>query len=516
MVEKCQQFRNAESEIKELSIRLEGSWIRIKYQLRLVERIAHTLDEEHCRVQDEVLQLLAAKLSLAQTKIDKVVKKTSPKASYLSIVTVRRWKLVLQRDVLNKVISDLEQWQARFDPSWFLIIRIANPVIDQELAAQKVEQEQAKDGNLDQLQSSTAPIAIATAMRDALRPEPREHKPTFLPVVELTKIDIPFSNAKVAQQGGKWFIIERYACQTGRPLSTQNDDVRTLARKLGCTDPWTFGLLNCKGVMKVIHPVRHQILGFDFVFRVPDSMDSLRSLRQDLLSGELNHSLSRRLLMAQDLAKSVSYIHNLKFVHKNVNPEAILLFEDSKARFSTFLVGFDNFRSADGGTNLVGDARWERNLYRHPSRQGEFPDEEYKMHHDVYSLGVCLLEIGLWQSFVSYSSDGKLTPEYGDAYKQFMKWLESTTTPAIQPTTRLAYQSIMSFKLKEYFIHLANTRLPITMGDKYSAVVVTCLTCLDENNENFDNEIQAHDEEEILVAVRFIETTLLKLNEISV
>jgi hypothetical protein len=138
------------------------------------------------------------------------------------------------------------------------------------------------------------------------------------------------------------------------------------------------------------------------------------------------------------------------------------------------------------------------------------------MHHDVYSLGVCLLEIGLWQSFVSYSSDGKLTPEYGDAYKQFMKWLESTTTPAIQPTTRLAYQSIMSFKLKEYFIHLANTRLPITMGDKYSAVVVTCLTCLDENNENFDNEIQAHDEEEILVAVRFIETTLLKLNEISV
>lgn len=27
------------------------------------------------------------------------------------------------------------------------------------------------------------------------------------------------------------------------------------------------------------------------------------------------------------------------------------------------------------------------------------------MHHDIYSLGVCLLEIGLWDSFVAHEAD---------------------------------------------------------------------------------------------------------------
>jgi hypothetical protein len=36
------------------------------------------------------------------------------------------------------VIDDLEKWQRRLDPSWFLIMRIANPIIDQRLAARNL------------------------------------------------------------------------------------------------------------------------------------------------------------------------------------------------------------------------------------------------------------------------------------------------------------------------------------------------------------------------------------------
>lgn len=32
------------------------------------------------------------------------------------------------------------------------------------------------------------------------------------------------------------------------------------------------------------------------------------------------------------------------------------------------------------------------------------PEEEYEMRHDVYSLGVCLLEVGLGTSFVSFEA----------------------------------------------------------------------------------------------------------------
>jgi hypothetical protein len=70
--------------------------------------------------------------------------------------------------------------------------------------------------------------------------------------------------------------------------------------------------------------------------------------------------------------------------------------------------------------------------------------------------------------------------------------------------------------LKGYFVHLAKTKLPIVMGDKYSEVVVTCLTCLDKDNEDFGDEDELVDERGVLVAVRFMETILQKLNEISV
>ncbi len=35
--------------------------------------------------------------------------------------------------VIDKAISELEQWQRIFDPTWFLILRIGDKLIDSEL-----------------------------------------------------------------------------------------------------------------------------------------------------------------------------------------------------------------------------------------------------------------------------------------------------------------------------------------------------------------------------------------------
>lgn len=508
-------------------LKLEGSWIRIKQQLRFVERIAFTLDEEHRLFQDEILQLLAIKLSLARASLEKVIKKNEGTPSRLAFIKVKRGKYVVERVTLNTVILDLEDWQRRFDPSWFLIILIANPIIDEQLAEQNAEQKQAQSSSTSRgagsAQSASAkdnkqsPLALASNLRDALRPKPRREMSIFLPMLDTPTISIPFSNAKVAQRGAQWFVIDRYICQTGRSISEQNNDVRKLAQKLASVDPWIFGLLSCKGVVKVVDHQRQQTGSFDFVFRVPASKEIIQSLRQSLLSGEMYYSLSRRILMAKELAKSVGYVHNLNFVHKNICPETVLLFQDLESNFSTFLVGFNNFRAADGGTNFAGDTQWDRNLYRHPSRQGEFPEEKYRMQHDVYSLGVCLLEIGLWESFVSYSSESIPRPQTGEFYRQFTKWLEGMgAANSPQVANSLWYQEVIARSLKDYFVYLAKTRLPIAMGDKYSSVVVTCLTCLDEDNDDFGTEEEMADKEGILVAVRFMETILQKLNEISV
>jgi hypothetical protein len=482
-------------------------------------------------MQDEMLRILALKLSGAHAALDNVVGKTEEKLSYLSFVRVWRGKYVLQREALLAVILELEQWQSRFDPSWYLIMLVANPVIDQQLATQKAAQEQEVLGNtrisggsganLNLSDGAQSPITRAINVRDTLRREPGPNEHIFYNLQGLQKTDITFSNASYVQRKGQWLIIERYTCQASRSLSDQNNDVRWLARKLANVDPFTFGLLECKGVAKVTDEQEQRILGFDFMFRMPERMEVIQSLRHNLLDGELHHSLSKRMLIAKELAKAVCYVHNLNFVHKHICPETILLLRDPEdVKMSTFLIGFDNFRAADGGTTFIGDSTWDRNLYRHPSRQGEFPEEKYKMQHDVYSLGVCLLEIGLWQPFVTYSSDDsnqKPRPQQGDAYQQFTNWLKSKEAVELpQRASSRVYQTTIAAKLKEYFVHLAKTKLPITMGDKYSVVVVTCLTCLDKDNEDFGNEDEMSDKSGILVAVRFIETILLKLNEINV
>src|ERR1700742_2371886 len=85
--------------------------------------------------------------------------------------------------------------------------------------------------------------------------------------------------------------------------------------------------------------------------------------------------------------------------YKNIRPETILIFASDSLRLEyPFLVGFEKFRPASGHTYRVGDTRRERYLRRHPKRQGISVEEDFKMQHDIYSLGVCLLEIGKWTS----------------------------------------------------------------------------------------------------------------------
>lgn len=107
------------------------------------------------------------------------------------------------------------------------------------------------------------------------------------------------------------------------------------------------------------------------------------------------------------MATSVGHVHIFGFVHKSIRPESVLCFghgpDDDDTLASTVLVGFELFRRDMGWTHRLGDSSFDGNLYRHPSRQGMNPASGYIMQHDIYSLGVCLLEIGLWSSLVEYS-----------------------------------------------------------------------------------------------------------------
>jgi hypothetical protein len=105
------------------------------------------------------------------------------------------------------------------------------------------------------------------------------------------------------------------------------------------------------------------------------------------------------------------FVHSTGFVHKSIRPDTIIVFAEQSGNGNptvgqSFLTGFERFRRDGGLSDLVEDLDWAKNLYRHPQRQGTlWPEDLFKMQHDVYSLGMCLLEIGLWSSFVRADGD---------------------------------------------------------------------------------------------------------------
>lgn len=106
------------------------------------------------------------------------------------------------------------------------------------------------------------------------------------------------------------------------------------------------------------------------------------------------------------------------------------------------------------------------------------------MQHDIYSLGVCLLEVGMWESLVYYNDD--LTTIKSSIVNELPEGCDSIT-------------------VKDSLVHFARIILPQRIGTKYARVADTCLTCLDEENVDFGDEREFQDADGILVGARYIE-----------
>ncbi|KIY03302.1 uncharacterized protein Z520_01769 [Fonsecaea multimorphosa CBS 102226] len=165
--------------------------------------------------------------------------------------------------------------------------------------------------------------------------------------------------------------------------------------------------------------------------------------------------------------------------------------------------------------------RWDEDIYRHPQMQGKVKDKN-NMGHDIYSLGVCLLELGLWDSLVQkWQTNDSLVDG-------IMKWVKKqkidteptdqdphqegdlskeikTVLSSIQKSqgTDSLFDQLMGFlkvenpdpssrdflqgegmpkNIKNALCQIAKDRLPNSMGAAYADIVINCLTCLDDTN----------------------------------
>ncbi len=114
-------------------------------------------------------------------------------------------------------------------------------------------------------------------------------------------------------------------------------------------------------------------------------------------------SLDDRYSSARCIAQSIGVFHSDDWVHKTIRSQSIVFFQKtdhSNANYlvrDLYLVNFEYTRLECDNTLLDYDLEFEKDLYRHPERQG-IPSKPFSKLHDLYALGVVLLEIGMWQS----------------------------------------------------------------------------------------------------------------------
>ncbi|PLN80543.1 hypothetical protein BDW42DRAFT_170631 [Aspergillus taichungensis] len=518
LIKLCHDSRHLESGIVEIVLTIEGIWLKTETQLQSLRSIWSSLRSELQVHYTDALDNLKIKLLAAIKSVDAFCDVTEVSAS-----THKKLRAPFLHKHLKQAVSDLEGWQRRFDPSWYLITRITEPKVDARLKISDEAQEEMDPSmvRLSRMRETIRQISFSdntdttgSIFKDAS-------------LIQTSRILIPGTTISLASYRGmnQPILLDRTRYPATPTARTAKAYIRDLARLLANVDPETFSLFRCDGVIELSEsPNSSQ---FEFIFPIPQGLSNPRTLRSLLLERP-TCSLSQRVRLAKQLARSVMFVHAMGFVHKGIRPETVLIFTEENTSQQTkpepakaytnaslgpsYLVGFERTRRADGPTDMHGDREWARNLYRHPQRQGLWPEDLYSMQHDIYSLGVCLLEIALWQSFVRPQS-----PSSPESAESTVPWEDLDIAHALEDKD----PKRGGFTIKTALTELADGRLPALVGDVYTEVVLTCLGCLDSGEENVfgterDLRVRLRDEDGVVVGVRFAENVLLRIEDICV
>jgi hypothetical protein len=440
----------------------------------------------------------------------------------------QKLKVVYLKRQLTQTVADMEEWQKKFDPSWYLITRIANPDVDKRLDHVKARVPQPAAVSSTRLAKMRESINQISS-RSMEGGGQSIFKEAAVVADEMTRIKGTTAYLSRYRGDGRRILLDPANLAGQASTVTARVNIRDLARLLLHIDPATFNLLRCDGVVELpISQGTQKQTQFHLLFDIPDGLSSPITLRS-LLEDAPKISLSDRFQLAKQLARSVTFVHAAGFVHKNIRPETVLVFDEinsatnrksrRKSLGSSFLIGFERVRKAEGRTDKFGDLEWAKNLYRHPFRQGLQPEDVFEMRHDIYSLGVCLLEIALWQSFVQITivATAKETDNVGEekeveeprpdalatSSEETIPWSE------LNISTELADENHRrgALTIKNKLVALAKDSLPSLVGERYTSVVLACLCCLDEDSEDnsFRYEKDMEDKDGIIVGVRYIE-----------
>lgn len=214
--------------------------------------------------------------------------------------------------------------------------------------------------------------------------------------------------------------------------------------------PATLKTLDCIGLFEEKAPR----LGYGFVYRIPPGVQSTPTRLVDLFDQKSGDQKPQPLLgdkfkLALAIGDFLKQFHSIGWLHENFIPHNILFFTrdtydlpSSDEIRHPYFVGLHKSRP-DGSWQTDGPASDVISDYYHPDYASS---GRYQIEFDYYSLGIILLEIGLWRSLSSMLSKSskmsasevrddikrrckRLGPKMGERYKDAtLKCLDGSLT----------------------------------------------------------------------------------------
>jgi len=214
-------------------------------------------------------------------------------------------------------------------------------------------------------------------------------------------------------------IVSDFVCET----KSHENDLKFLSAKLSKDSlEGQEGVLPVLGYRQPLQNLPDGTKMFQLVFELPTG--PARNSLSHLLHTRSSPDLVERLALCRKLAVATNAAHSIGLVHKALRARSILVLSAPGAPLSTSKVYLQDWtcaREVSGTTAELGEGVWPKRIYQHPERQGEYAEAAYEPKHDIYSLGVCMLEVLLWTPFVVTDMELKvrdLFQQYGFARKE--------------------------------------------------------------------------------------------------
>ncbi|KAL6788737.1 hypothetical protein J3E68DRAFT_415596 [Trichoderma sp. SZMC 28012] len=235
-----------------------------------------------------------------------------------------------------------------------------------------------------------------------------------------------------------------------------------LSAALSCIDPATTDI-SLLGVKYYFYdPNFHRFL---FAHSSPNYIFSMMTLAESIEFDPfpaVSYSLNHCFKISYKIAEAVFFLHTAGFLHKNITSSSVVVVRSQHTRQrkivsrddngEVYLMGFDLIRGEEAATYKQGtftghkdystlQSIWGNDVFQHPDRLQGANSPRYIQSYDIYSLGVVLLEIGIWRPLkqVAHPLHKANPAEWG---RELMK-----LTPDIGRRMGASYQDIVEWCL---------------------------------------------------------------------